>query len=204
MQHHDPDEINRLIGEFMDLQEAWENSPDAFDWTRLEALARKGAHAYNEGAGPSFHALALDGVQHSTFHEKFFGLSLQAGFDPFKLASPGTGAAAIPVIDHATLADAALANASSARIRTTLMEIARARFTALAQDIREGKPPASSDWFHAVEACAESIPPDLLEHLAPELARAHPGDAKKQSVDPIEGYLSTAEMIVDTSSRPYG
>ncbi|MGE5622955.1 MAG: hypothetical protein ACM3WS_07370, partial [Bacillota bacterium] len=101
MTRHDPDEINRLIGEFTDLQEEWEKDPDAFDWSRLQALAYKGAHAYNEGYGPSFHALALDGVRHTEFHERLLTHLLHAGFDPFKLARTGSETAEIPVIDHA-------------------------------------------------------------------------------------------------------
>lgn len=203
MRPHDPDEINRLIGEFVDLQESRESNPDAFDWGKLQTLARNGAHAYNEDAGPSFHALAIDGVQHSEFHERFLAYSLQAGFDPFKLARPGTGVAAIPVIDHANLAESALFNPSSARIRALLMELARTRFTPLAQEIQAGKP-FSSEWFDVIDACAESIPLDLLEQIAPELAKAHHGEAREQAVNPIEGYLTAAEAIVETASRPYG
>lgn len=202
MHPHDPDEINRLIGEFVDLQEQWESDPDAFDWKRLQALAEKGARAYNEGSGPSFHALALDGVQHSEFHERFLGYSLHAGFAPFRLARPGTGVAPIPVIDHASLAEAALSNASSARMHASLMELARARFTPLARDAQSGT--LSAESFRVIEACAESIPLDLLEQIAPELAKPHRGEGRQQTVDPVEGYLSTAEMIVENRSRPYG
>lgn len=204
MSHHAPDEINHLIGEFTDLQERWERDPHAFDWTRLQELARKGAHAYNENAGPSFHALALDGVPHREFHERFLADSLHAGFDPFKLAQTGTGTAPVPVIDHAGLAEAALSNPCSARMRASLMEEALARFTPLVREIREGKSASASWWFGVVEACAESIPLQLLEQIAPELARPHHGETRRQAVDPVEGYLSTAEVIVDTSSKPYG
>ncbi len=204
MRRHDPDEINRLIGEFMDLQERWENDPDTFDWSRLRTLARNGAHAYNEDAGPAFHALALDGVPHSEFHERFLADSLHAGFDPFKLASPGTEVAAVPVIDHANLAEAALSNPSSSRMRASLMELARARFTPLTQETQAGKPIFSTPWYTIVEACAESFPLDLLTQLAPELAKPHRRDIRRQAVDPTEGYLSSAEVIVETSNRPYG
>lgn len=204
MSHHDPDEINRLIGEFTDLQERWEQDAGSFDWTRLQSLAEKGAHAYNECAGPSFHALALDGVQHSEFHERFLAFSLTAGFDPFKLAQPGTCVAAVPVIDHADLADAARSNPSSARMRASLMELARARFAPFAEEARSGKATPSPAWFELVESCAESIPLDLLEQIAPELAKEHHGETRKQAVDPVEGYLSSAEIIVENSSRPYG
>jgi hypothetical protein len=203
MSQQDVDQINRLIGRFMDLQEQWECAPAAFDWSALQVVARDGALAYNEGAGPSFHALALDGVQHGELHERFLAYSLEAGFDPFKLARAGSGTTEIPVIDHAGLAEAALSNASSSRMRASLMEIARARFAPLAQEIQSGKTPAP--WlFRVVEACAESIPLDLLEQIAPELARPHHGQVKKQSVDPVEGYLSAAELIVESGTKPYG
>jgi hypothetical protein len=204
MNLHDPNEINRLIGEFGDLQESWERDPGTFDWNRLQALAQRGAHAYNEDAGPSFHALALDGVQHSEFHERFLAYSLQAGFDPFKLVKPGTGVAAIPVIDHENLAEAARFNPSSARMRASLMELALGRFTPLAQEIQAGKPGLTSGWYEVVTACAESIPLDLLERIAPELATSRHEETSRQAVDPIEGYLSTAEMIVEAQSKPYG
>jgi hypothetical protein len=204
MSDHDPNEINRLIGRFTDLQEEWESDPDRFDWALLEALARRGAHAYNEGAGPSFHALALDGALHSEFHERFLACSLRAGFDPFKLSRAGTGTPEIPVIDHASLADEALSNPSSVRMRATLMELARARFAPLADEIQRGKASYSPWLFRVVEACAESMPIDLLERIMPELARPHHGQAKRQTVDPVEGYLSDAEVIVDINSKPYG
>lgn len=204
MHTHDPDEINRLIGEFVDLQEQWESEPDGFDWNRLQALAQRGAHAYNEGSGPSFHALALDGVQHSVFHERFLGYALQAGFDPFKLVRPGSGVTEIPVIDHASLAEATLSNPSSARMHASLMELARARFTPLTQEAQSGTQQLSAESFHLIEACAESIPLDLLEQIAPELAKPHRGEGRQQAVDPVEGYLSSAEIIVETGSRPYG
>lgn len=204
MAEHDPDEINRLIGEFVDLQEQWGSEPDAFDWNRLQALAQQGAHAYNECCGPSFHALALDGVQHTEFHERFLADALKAGFDPFKLARAGSLTAEIPVIDHASLADASLWNPSSARMRAALMEVARERFEPLALEIERGKPQASQWLYRVVEACAESVPLDLLERISPELAREHHTQAREQSVDPIEGYLTSAEVIVEINSKPYG
>jgi hypothetical protein len=204
MSQRDPNEINRLIGQFTDLQEQWESDPKDVDWTQLQALARKGAYAYNEDSGPSFHALALDGVEHSEFHERFLAYSLEAGFDPFKLTRVGTGTAEIPVIDHASLAEAALFNASSARMRAALMEVARTRFEPLMQEIQDNKSNMSDRLFHVITACAESIPLDLLEKIAPELAKPHHGEAKGQTVDPVEGYLSTAEVLVDSNSKPYG
>lgn len=204
MTQHDPDQINRLIGEFTDLQERWELDAGGFDWSRLAALAAQGANAYNEGAGPSFHALALDGVQHSEFHERFLAESLRAGFDPFELAHPGTNVPPVPVVDHADLADAARSNPSSARMRASLMELARARFTPFVEEARSGKATPSPAWLELVEACAESIPLDLLEQIAPELAKEHHGEIRREAVDPIEGYLSSAEIIVENNSRPYG
>jgi hypothetical protein len=204
MSEHDANLINRLIGKFTDLQENWDNHPQDFNWSPLQTLANEGAHAYNEGCGPSFHALALDGVWHGEFHERFLGYSLQADFDPFKLARAGSGTTEIPVIDHATLAEAALSNPSSARMRAALMEVARERFSSLAQEIQRGKPKSSLWLYRVAEACAESIPLDLLEQIEPELAARHPGEVRQQSVDPVEGYLSSAELIVDSSSKPYG
>jgi hypothetical protein len=204
---YDPNEINRLIGEFTDLQEQWEAASNQFNWLWLESLAQRGAHAYNEGAGPSFHALAIDGTQHSEFHERFLAYSIQAGFDPFKLAKAGETDVEIPVIDHATLAESSDINASSARMRATLMEIARSRFSALAQEIQNGKSLNDSGLLRQIEACAESFPLDLLENIAPELARVHHERLAKQNydpVDPVEGYLSTAEVIVDDRSNIYG
>lgn len=204
MNARDPDEINRLIGRFTDLQDQWESNPGVFDWTLLQALAEQGAHAYNEGAGPSFHALAIDGARHSEFHERFLVYSLKAGFDPFKLARAGTGTAEIPVIDHASLAEEAVSNPSSARMRAVLMDQARARFAPLAAEIQQGKPGSSAWLLRVVEACAESIPADLLELINPELVRPHHGQAPRQKVDPVEPYLSDAELIVDSKSNPYG
>lgn len=203
MRPRDPDEINRLIGEFTDLQEEWENDPEAFEWSRLQELAEESAQAYNEGSGPSFHALAIDGVPHGTFHERFLAYAVKGGFDPFKLVSPGSAATAIPVIDHASLAEAAMSNPVSARMRAFLMELAQARFAPLAQQVQEGKLDASR-WFPVIEACVESMPYDLLAEIAPELAKSHHGNTRRQAVDPVEGYLSIAEVIAEFGSRPYG
>ncbi|WP_148415760.1 hypothetical protein [Noviherbaspirillum massiliense] len=205
MSQQDPNEINRLIGEFMDLQERWEKDPDGFDWASLEALARNSAHAYNEGTGPSFHSLALDGVQHSEFHERFLGHALQAGFDPFRMVRSGSGSSDLPVIDHSDLAEAALSNPYSSRMRASLMELARSRFASLAQEVEKGALQYSAAGeFHVVEACAESIPLDLLEKIAPELAKSQREWPPGESVNPVEGYLSTAETIVDNTSKIYG
>lgn len=204
MGQQDPYEINRLIGRFSDLQERWENDPDSFDWNRLQELARDGACAYNEGCGPSFHALALDGVPHTEFHERFLAYSLQAGFDPFKLARASTSGAEVPVIDHAGLADSALSSPYAARMRAQLMELARHTFEPLLLEVRRGKPASSLWMFRVAEACVESIPLDMAEEIAPELARPHRGENRRQEVDPIEGYLSDAEAIVESNTKPYG
>jgi hypothetical protein len=204
MAQHDPDEINRLVWHLTDLQETWENQREAFDWAALEALAQTGAHAYNEGAGPSFHSLALDAVEHREFHERFLGYLLQAGFDPFKLSFNGAGVEALPVIDHADLAQAATWNPVSERMRATLMELARARFEPLAKEVESGKEAAAQPMFATVEACAESIPEDLMRRIAPELVRPHRGTIRKKSVNPVEGYLSTAEVEVEGSRTPVG
>ncbi len=203
MSDDNPDLVNSLIGEFLDLQEIWESHPETFDWARLHDLAKRGAHAYNECCGPSFHALALDGMDHREFHERFLLYLLQAGFDPFRLARPGSGVAHVPVIDHASLAEAALYNPCSARMRAILMEIARARFTPLAEEVSKSGQ-LSPEAYYLVDACAESIPLDLLERIAPELARDHRGDAREEAVDPVEGYLSTAEVIIESGHAPYG
>ena len=197
------DDVNRLIGEFTDLQESWEKDPAHFDWKRLEALAQDGAQAYNEGAGPSFHALALDGVEHSAFHERFLDFLLKAGFDPFRLARPGTGVAPVPVIDHASLCEAADANPSSTRMRATLMEIARERFAAVAEDAAT-RGQLTPETMQAVVACAESIPSDLLERIAPELANRHRPGVRRHPIDAVEGYLSPAEIMAESSHAPYG
>jgi hypothetical protein len=199
----DVDAINRLIGRFTDLQEAWERDPHGFDWSHLQALAREGAQAYNESTGPSFHALAIDGIAHTPFHERFLIESLQAGFDPFKLVPAGDDAPALPVIDHAGLAEEAHSNSSSARMHAELMDVARARFEPVVLEMQDKNvdPPA---WLMEVaEACAESIPADLLAQIAPELSPP-PGAMKKRRVNALEAYLSAAEMIVDNRNNTYG
>ncbi|HYD62783.1 MAG TPA: hypothetical protein VEC35_20685 [Noviherbaspirillum sp.] len=203
MSEDDPDLVNRLICEFSDLQEIWESRPETFDWAPLQELARRGAHAYNEGRGPSFHALALDGVDHREFHERFLLYLLQAGFDPFRLARPGTGVAHVPVIDHSSLAESAFSNPWSARMRAILMEIASARFAPLAEEAsKSGR--ISDEAYELVDACAESIPLDMLERIAPELARSHPGETRQEDINPVEGYLSPAEVIIESGHAPYG
>jgi hypothetical protein len=197
-------DINRLIGEFMDLQEAWEIAPADFDWNALEALAREGAHAYNENAGPSFHALTLDGVEHTAFHERFLDFLLQAGFDPFILASAGSATAPLPVIDHADLAEAARSNQSSARMRTSLMALASVRFEPLVNDALAGKRLDASPLYAAFLACTESLPEELVLRIAPELASPRNARVGRKNVNPVEGYLSAAEMAAEEGQRPYG
>lgn len=197
-------DINRLIGEFMDLQEAWEIAGADFNWDALEALARQGAHAYNEGAGPSFHALTLDGVEHTEFHERFLDFLLQAGFDPFVLVSTGSATAPLPVIDHADLAEAARSNQSSARMRASLMALASVRFKPLINDALTGKKLEVSPLYAAFLACTESMPEDLLLRIAPELAGPRNARVERKNVNPVEGYLSSAEVEVERGQRPYG
>jgi hypothetical protein len=197
------DDINRLIGEFTYLQETCEQDPVHFDWMRLEALAQDGAQAYNDGAGPSFHALALDGVDHTAFHERFLEFLLKAGFDPFHLARAGTGVAPIPVIDHASLREAADINPSSARMHALLMQVARDRF-AEAADQAAAHGGIAPEMAQVVAACAESMPSDLLERIAPELVSPRQTSRRRSAVDPVEGYLSPAEIIVESRHVPYG
>jgi len=204
MSEHSPDGINRLVGEFMDLQEQWESSRENFDWRALQELAQHGAHAYNEGAGPSFHALAIDGMRHSEFHERFLSDLLQAGFNPFHLSSAGSGGMEIPVIDHASLAEAAASNSSSARMHAMLMDLARKHFEPLVQDIESGMQASAAPLFPAAKACAESIPRDLLERISPELVGQVGATPSRQHVNPVEGYLSPAEVDVDNNGHRYG
>jgi hypothetical protein len=112
--------INHLVGEFMTLYEQWEDDPARFAWEPLQALAREGAQAYNEGFGPSFHILAFDGYPHGEFHERFLGYLLDAGFDPFKLVPSAGGEKLIPVFGHIGLAEAAQDNPVSARMQAML------------------------------------------------------------------------------------
>lgn len=201
MPQPDSQSINNLVGEFMDLQEAWENDPGGFDWSKLDAIVQQGAQAYNEGNGPSFHSLALDGVRHSIFHERFLSALLAAGFDPFKLASAGSEGEPIPVIDHAVLAESAELNASSARMRDALMERARQVFEPLAQEAEAGRDPSTHPLFAQLRACAESVPVDLMQRIAPELA----GDGGRPPAHGIkEGYLTAAEIQAEHRRRPLG
>jgi hypothetical protein len=160
--------INQMIGEFISLQEQWEEDPERFDWSALQALAQHGALAYNEGAGPSFHSLMLDGPTHGEFHERFLAYSLASGFDPFKQVRMNSGSRAMPVISHESLAAAALENPYSARMRTALMEVARQRFSA--QGFAATMP--EEDLASLIKNSHESIPHEILAQLAPSLAAA--------------------------------
>ncbi len=207
MAQHHPDEINRLITEFMDMQEAWNQDQERFDWDALQALAQRGALAYNEGTGPSFPSLALDGMRHSELHERFLAFLLEAGFDPFRTASTGDALDAVPVIDHASLAEAAETNPSSARMRATLMGLARERFEPLAREVESGREPSSLPLYDVVKACAESVPDELMRRIAPELANR---DDTVNDLDegaaqhPGDGYLSPAEAQAENRLPPVG
>jgi hypothetical protein len=197
-------DINRLVTSFMDLQERWEDNPGAFDWSLLEALAREGAGAYNEGAGPSFHSLVLDGVPHSELHERFLRASLAAGFDPFRLSRAGEAERTTrPVLDHAALAGAASANPASARMHMQLLEAARARFAPQVEQAQRGDQGMRSTLYAIFTSCAESIPPELLAGIVPELVRPHGTGVSYASLPPEEGYLALPESIVD-SRAPHG
>jgi hypothetical protein len=197
------DFITELIMRFTQLQEQWQSDPNAFEWSKLDALAREGASAYNDQAGPAFHALALDGVLHSEFHERFLGYALEAGFDPFKVEKGASDDAWFPVIDHQTLEAAARSNPVSARMHERLKEIAKLRFEPLAKDIEQGADKFSHPMFRAAEACAESIPAELLARIAPELVRHSTATFGSGRPDTEESFLSTAEQIID-SRTPYG
>ncbi|HZW13669.1 MAG TPA: hypothetical protein VFF81_10825 [Noviherbaspirillum sp.] len=197
MDQQDDIEINSLTGEFLAGAEEWEGDPRAFSWDRLRLLAQKAAHAYNEGRGPSFHALALDGVAHNEYHFRFLQYSLQAGFDPFRLASSGTGSLPGPVINHEDLAEASLANPWSEQMRNLLFEEARRRFPQLTTaDGAAGR--VTEDELRIIGACAASIPRELLERVSADLLSAHPKRTSKQKVNATEGYLSPAEVAAES------
>lgn len=171
-----PDEnfnINELIWELIDLQEQWEVDPAAFNWERLRESAKKGAHAYNEGAGPSFHALVLDGVCHTEFHDRFLRYSIEAGFDPFMLVRGSSGKSTNPVISHDSLSHASQTNKISHRMRTALMDIARQRFSELLKnDVKNASDSRSVNSFAIIQACSESFPLEMLKEIAPELVKS--------------------------------
>jgi hypothetical protein len=126
-----PSDINQLVGRFLDLQEQWEDQPEKFDWPALRVLAAAGAHAYNEGNGPSFQILSVDGMQHGEFHLRFLEYSLEAGFDPFRLVQAGPGRPLVEVFAHESLANAAIENPWSAKMLACLQQFARAHAGAM-------------------------------------------------------------------------
>jgi hypothetical protein len=154
-------DINHLVGDFMGYYEQWEDAPAAFPWDDLQALARDGAQAYNEGFGPSFHMLAFDGYPHGEFHERFLNYLLEAGFDPFKTVQAASGASYIPVFGHDGLTEAAKENPVSARMHDTLQAIARQRFGGDVSAID------AEELQRIVLLCHESIPDDVLSKIAP-------------------------------------
>lgn len=159
-----PNEINQLIGQFLDLQEEWEDFPEDFNWAALKALATAGANAYNEGNGPSFQILAMDGMQHGEFHLRFLEYSLEAGFDPFKLVRAGSAQAAMPVFGHESLEHAAKHNHWSGKMQARLRNLARIRFDSAIELEGAGSPGA--DLARTIEYCRDSIPDDVFETLS--------------------------------------
>jgi len=157
-----PNEINQLIGQFLELQEQWEDAPDHFDWAALKALAIAGAGAYNEGNGPSFQILTIDGMHHGEFHARFLDYSLEAGFDPFKLALAGSGRGVVPVFGHESLALSAQEHPWSAKMLAQLHDLARRRFDTEFAPSAHSKAELEQTLLH----CRESIPPDVAEKLA--------------------------------------
>lgn len=155
-----PNIINQLIAQFLDLQEQWDEFPDQFDWATLVALAKNGADAYNEGNGPSFHILATEGLEHSEFHLRFLEYSIEAGFDPFKLVHAGSSKGVAAVFGHQSLACAATENPWSARMQACLHECARLRFGANGEAHR-----SSEELMQIITLCNTSLPADILEAL---------------------------------------
>lgn len=157
-----PNDINRLMGLFLDLQEQWEDVPENFNWEALRKLAVEGAHAYNEGFGHSFQILGIDAMQHGEFHSRFLDFSLDAGFDPFKLVSASSGRGVVGVFGHEALAAAAPQNIWSAKMHTRLQNLARTRldmgFEATAHP--------NDDINQIIAICGASIPPDVLLKLS--------------------------------------
>jgi hypothetical protein len=64
-------DINQLVCELFKLQDRWEGKPGTFDWFTLQALATRGAHAHNEGAGLSFAAIAMEACSITNFMNVF-------------------------------------------------------------------------------------------------------------------------------------
>ncbi|TFV90148.1 hypothetical protein E4K72_21190 [Oxalobacteraceae bacterium OM1] len=152
-------DINRLVGEFMDLYQEWNEAPSRFDWERMKSLAAEGAQAYNEGRGPSFHILAFDGYPLDELHERFLDYLLDAGFDPFETVPTADSANYIAVFNHDGLADAARSHPAASRMMLRLRSMARHRL--LHADAAERQ--------RIVLLCQESIPADVVEEMAPAL-----------------------------------
>ena len=138
------------------------------NWESLENVAKRGARAYNEGAGPSF--LVLDGVCHTEFHARFLGYSIEACFDPFMLVR-GSSGKTNPVISHESLSNASRTNTVSHGMRMILMDIAHQRFWHLLDDdIKDTSSSSSENLLAIIRACSESIPLEMLKKVALELA----------------------------------
>jgi len=155
-------DINQLVGRFLDLQEQWADSPGTFNWPPLRVLATAGATSYNEGNGSSFQILATDGMDHGEFHLRFLEYSLEAGFDPFKLVRQGSGDAVKPVFAHESLAYAAQQNPWSARMLACLQNVARARFGSI--DIKKTGL-SEADLAGIMASCRDAIPADVFDAL---------------------------------------
>jgi hypothetical protein len=165
-----PNDINQLVGQFLDLQEQWEDFPENFNGAALKELASAGANSYNEGNGPSFQILCIDGLQHGEFHLRFLEYSLEAGFDPFKLVLAGSGQAVTPVFGHESLAYAAKQNPWSSKMQVCLQNFARTRFGS-ESEIEEISL-SGIDLTRTIEYCQDSIPVDVLEKLSNALLAA--------------------------------
>jgi len=154
-----PNEINQLIGQFLDLHEVWEDDHERFDWNKLSALAVAGATAYNEGNGPSFQILAIDGMHHDEFHARFLTASLEAGFDPFHLVPSSSGRGVATVFGHESLAEAAGKNTWSAQMLTAIQNLGRRRFDT------EFDPSTYSagELAQALQLFRDTLPTDVLE-----------------------------------------
>jgi hypothetical protein len=150
-------DINRLVGEFMDLYQEWEEAPSGYDWERLSSLAGNSAESYNEGRGPSFYILAFDGYPQAEFHERFLGYLLDAGFDPFKTVHAADGVNYVAVFNHEGLAEAATTNPVAARMMERLRGMARQRLVAADAAQRQ----------RIILLCQDSIPADVLKEMAP-------------------------------------
>ncbi|MGO4380968.1 hypothetical protein [Pseudoduganella sp. RAF53_2] len=160
-------DINRLLGDFMNLYEMWQEQPAAFRWEDLQSLAAEAAQAYNEGKGPSFHVLVFDGYAHGEFHERLLGYLIAAGFDPFKTVRTAPEASYVAVFGHDGLAMASIENPVSARMRDSLYAIARERFG-------ESSTMDAEALRRIVLFCYESIPKDVLSRIAPEFVSSVP------------------------------